>query len=544
MNDPSKLDMTVLNRDAILNNIMYMDYDAQNGDSVNNILDNAGVKLDNKIAKAMNEGMSRSEAEAKYADDIRRLNATRNAVERNPNVGELKLVGQSSQMNDPATGQPYEKGGLSASAFVDDVSNPSEVTVVYRGTGKGEWFDNGIGLAGNRVTTEQQVQAQQYFDAIVEEYGWDQSRPKVHMTGHSKGGNKNQYTVMMSKYSDLIVDGYSMDGQCMSPEEIEWMRKELGDEEFERRRSKLYAISADNDYVNILGANRDGRLIPDDQIYYLESTMDGKKWHYSDCYMNEDGTLTGFTEQGEISQFLQSMSETLMDLPAPLRGIITEGAMSLAQIFLGGTDPVNGESISYAKLMASVPMILELLPASVITLIGDKFGVDLGWLSNAVSVVTLFLLWQTNVGAFTIGLVIDIALYIRDKLIELGEKCKELTQRFVAFINNTINKIKDWYKRNFNEGYKYAQSHPFIWVDTYLLRGYADRVAAVNRRLDRVDRRMDGLYDEVRKLDIGKLQWADMKTGYSRDLVKCVNYLLETAADFENAEARILNANA
>lgn len=83
-------------------------------------------------------------------------------------------------MNDPSTGAPYESGGLSACTFQDNLDNPSSVTVVYRGTGGGEWYDNGLGLSGITVATDQQSQATEYFDYIVKQNGWDTSKPDIY----------------------------------------------------------------------------------------------------------------------------------------------------------------------------------------------------------------------------------------------------------------------------------------------------------------------------------------------------------------------------
>ena len=248
MNDTSQINNQVLNRDAALNTLMYLGgyYEGvADGTSVNDIVAIARDRMDSKINKLRSAGKTEEEIRSECGDDLRKINILENSVKNDPGMGKLMIANQSCNMTDPQTGLPYEKHGLSACTFQDSLNNPSSVTVVYRGTGAGEWYDNGLGLSGLIGGTDQQNQATDYFNDVVQRNGWNYSKPEVHITGHSKGGNKTQYVVMTSMYSDLIVNGYSLDGQCMSHEEIEYLKELLGEEEFEKRRNKLYSISAD-----------------------------------------------------------------------------------------------------------------------------------------------------------------------------------------------------------------------------------------------------------------------------------------------------------
>ena len=109
------------------------------------------------------------------------------------------------------------------------------------------------------------------------------------------------------------------------------------------------------------------------------------------------------------------------------------------------------------------------------------------------------------------------------------------------FLSSTVNKAKDWYNRNLNAGYKYASANPQITVDTYKLRDYAQRLQRINGRISRLDGRLDSLYWRVGLLDLWNLMQADILTGYSWRLNRCVSYLNDTATDFENAESALLN---
>lgn len=79
-----------------------------------------------------------------------------------------------------------------------------------------------------------------------------------------------------------------------------------------------------------------------------------------------------------------------------------------------------------------------------------------------------------------------------------------------------------------------------IIVDTYKLNQYAQRIATVNSRINRLDRRLDTLYTRVGLLGLWNLMQADALTCYSWRLVRCQSYLQQTALDFEGTERLIL----
>ncbi|MFR1474249.1 MAG: Mbeg1-like protein [Hydrogeniiclostridium mannosilyticum] len=98
--------------------------------------------------------------------------------------------------------------------------------MVYRGTGDGEWLDNGLGMT--QASTRQQEEAARYFDYVVEHNGLNGS-DDITVTGHSKGGNKSQYVTVNSEYKDYI-------DQCISwmdrafPQAIAAFKEKYGEE--------------------------------------------------------------------------------------------------------------------------------------------------------------------------------------------------------------------------------------------------------------------------------------------------------------------------
>lgn len=110
-----------------------------------------------------------------------------------------------------------------------------------------------------------------------------------------------------------------------------------------------------------------------------------------------------------------------------------------------------------------------------------------------------------------------------------------------SFCKRVSNAVKTFLDKYFNQGYKYASENSYIKVDTAALRRYADRLVKVNNRIAKLDRRMDSLYKEVGLLDIWNLLQADLLTGYSWRLHRCINYLNDTASDFESVERSLAN---
>ena len=530
MNSTENINTDVLRRDVVLNTLLYLNFDVDDGASV-------------EVAVRQLEYMR--DHDQLTPDEVRQVNVIRAAIDDDPSIGRLIIMNQTSKMDE----MNFEAGGIKACTFQDSATNPQNVTVAFMGTNSGEWVDNGIGLSGKVTSTQQQDQAEAYYNYVVEKNHWDVNKPDIlHLTGHSKGGNKVQFIVMNSKYSDLITDANSIDGQSMSQEAMADMRRRLGDEEFERRRNKLYSFAAAEDYVNVLGVTFDGRLVPDDHIYYMGYTLLGYKWHYPDCLLKDDGTLTHFTEQGIISNYLEHLSKQVMTLPSPLRGIVTDGLMTALQVFMGRSYPVNGvwndlnEWDITKKMFQSIPMVVVLLKTAWLDTQLDRiegllgfFGLDveLSWIATF---MTGFYSIIAAVAGLALGVVVDIAHFLKDTIDSICEKIKGVVDGAVDFLKKCIDGLSTWFNKTFNKGYRYAEDHPEIKIDTAQMRNFASRLQAVNRRIVSVDRRLDNMYYRVGLLDLWNLMRADLLTGYSWRLDRCANYLNDTAEEFERVE--------
>ena len=278
-----------------------------------------------------------------------------------------------------------KQGGMKSCVLTDSAG---AVHVIFAGTGAGEWIDNGEGLSGipeynlyekydktgrllyttsapHDYATDQQTEALNWFNKLCTQNGWNKTTPTI-VSGHSKGGNKAQFVAINS---DLVTECYSFDGQGFSPEAITMFRSHFPD--YENRRSKIYSLSADNDYVNVLGE----RLPPDQNVIFLRSSGIGGDpfaYHYMETLLNEQGGLNPQAPQDEISRYIQNLSDTIMSMPPEERQHITLSIMSVFQHLLGGsTAPVNGDHVSDSD---TVKGVISALAPTVTSLILTKDG--------------------------------------------------------------------------------------------------------------------------------------------------------------------------
>ena len=285
------------------------------------------------------------------ARDIYRLNILKNAIKANKVIANSK-IGNLTQ----------SKSGLTACSFQKPDGN---ISVVFKGTGDGEWIDNGEGLSGigeentyityakggeiiyrytvqNDYATDQQVEALNWFRSTASKSNWS-VHSKITVSGHSKGGNKAQFIAIKSS---LVDDCYSFDGQGFSPEALADFKKQYG-EKYEERRLCIRSFSADNDYVNVLGK----QLVPQSHIYYFKS------WaglHNIEAILDKNGNLRPQTEQGILSEYIETFSNELMQMHPSVRQYATLGVMNIFQKYLGRGVAVNGDSVSLEKTLAGI----------------------------------------------------------------------------------------------------------------------------------------------------------------------------------------------
>ncbi len=333
------------NNEAILNTYLY--------------LADKSIPKENKSLKTIVSDLENAYLNEKTVPwkkrDIQRLNIIKNAVSDNEFLSDSKLINFT-----------YSKSGLTACCF----DNPDNtISVVFKGTGDGEWIDNGEGLSGipeentyityakdgkaenfitlkNDYATDQQTEALNWFNKKASENSWG-IYSKITVSGHSKGGNKAQFITMNS---DIIKLCFSFNGQGFSPEALDSFKENLNID-YEKRRYKVFGFSACNDYVNALGK----RLVPFENTYYFESF---RGLHNIEAILDDKGNLRPLCKQGILSGYIESVSDEIMSLPPTLRQHATLGIMNIFQKYLGEGEPVNGDNVSVKKTLSGLTIAL------------------------------------------------------------------------------------------------------------------------------------------------------------------------------------------
>lgn len=331
----------------ILNTYMYLDYkEAENGMTVKEILADLSSSHD-----CMPGGIHYGE-----------YTVLKQAAE-NPEIGGL-VIGNQSHLMDFDT-------GTSACTFK---SAEGSVYVVYRGTGDGEWPDNGIGMT--EASTTQQKRALAYFETVVERENLTEEQ-KVVITGHSKGGNKAQYVTMSTKYHELLDACYSIDGQGFSKKAIDGWKESYGEQEYEMRRSKITGICGENDYVNVLGYS----IVLQDKVRYVKTPVKVENFagyhdiKYMFASLEQDavtgqpvtvfhGTKNSYVaEQGKLGSYAAVLSAALMELEPDKRDGCAATLMQLMELAGERKTGINGEQLTILDIKdflgTGIPLIAE-----------------------------------------------------------------------------------------------------------------------------------------------------------------------------------------
>ncbi|MBD5548084.1 MAG: DUF2974 domain-containing protein [Lachnospiraceae bacterium] len=424
----------------VLDTFMYLDYkEARDGTSLNTILKD----LEN-LADYGGGGVHYGE-----------YTVLKKAAE-NEEIGSLIITCQSVNMG-------YDTGTCACTFMTPDESS---IYVVYRGTGDGEWPDNGIGMTS--ASTTQQERALSYFEQVVETLDIKDSQRLI-VTGHSKGGNKAQFVAMETKYSGILDVCYSVDGQGFSEKAIEEWKERYGEKGYRSRTEKLYGIHGENDYVSALGNS----IIPKDHIRYVETPVeknnfagyhDIKYMFASLIYDENDGScITVFNgrknrdvgRRGELGNYAALLSAGVMELPSKNRDGCAAVIMHLMEVSDGQKKGINGERLKLTDLkdftLQGIPIIAQSL--------FEEEGRELlkSYLSGDVQLgrssfeVTLQVNYQVLLGQ---AKALDQAAVHVWKLLE---EMKEMSCKVPKYMKNgdifcrrlerTVSEVEEWYKK-------------------------------------------------------------------------------------------------
>lgn len=485
----------------LLNNLIYTDYVAD-GKQVKDIID----KMEENHFKIKSCEMT--------TDEWKEIAETIKADEK---LMEYTVTNYRSGSGDD--------NGMRVACFVDDEKNPQDINVVFRGTGNAnEWRDNGEG--GYVIETQQQVAARDYINGLPEEYG-----NNLTVSGHSKGGNKAQYVTITT---DKIGRCVSFDGQGFSEEFLNEYADEIA-----ARRNKITSISAEKDVVNAL-------LYPIAGTQIFIETPEQKNtllYHKPNILIDKNGNFGKRTEPSEMSVLINEFSTYLIsNMEEPARSYTINNLIAVV-VYIIHDEKEDNFAIKTALSLSIAAGHIDDSFFNIIEKVLGKTAKDTSVYLLSVVYPALFVDdLIPGIDKHRDEIVIKLVAFsriIQRELEVLDEKAIRFSKFFVAAVNNFVGNVRAVFDKGIYVGNSSALANSYIRIDTGRMRWYADRLNRVNSRIAALDRRLDKLYRKVGLADLFALVQADAMTRYDWRLKKCVNYLYDTAYDFERADNSI-----
>lgn len=466
--------------------------------------------------------------------------------------------------------QPGFEGssGAKGAAFYSTNSDGSvnDIYVAYRGTGEGRWYDNGD--AFNKEYSRYQQDAAEYFDSVMSDPRISESS-NVIVTGHSKGGNEAQFAALASKKAYLVDKCFSFDGQGFSPEAVEYFKKLYGEDFYKQQLQKMYSISGDNDFVNVLGI----KVIPDENTIYIKTPTDNYDFKQShapyqtpkgdnidwdnvelrgNLFDYNNGTFYETTkEQRELAALAKSLSDNIMSLPPEEREDVCRTIMTIAEFGAG----MNGETATIEEWMGLLQKSDTIFENVIFSWDGQKwinrsihdalrryvFQIENGEESNVfVEIICNLVALYIQVKAERFILIVYGFVKLVSKIAEYAEKLARVIE-FCANVAKAVEKcLRYILDANYRAAQNYIKNENVLTLHTDDLRGLAQRLWAVNGRLGTLDSRIDGLYWKVKWSDLWNLLSSDLKICWSQKINACADCLNDTAQRFDDAEQKIL----
>ena len=227
--------------------------------------------------------------------------------------------------------------------------------VIFRGTGSNEeWEDNARGIFES--DTLGQKAAAQFVKKAYKNYGKHTKFRRIIVAGHSKGGNKAQYSAITlpEEYVDL---SFSFDGQGFSAAFLEKYINEI-----EQRKHVIHLISERRGFVHALGFQIDkttyytGRR--GDHRHELPHGEPIGNFHTPDAMRNTIGNLGMPSIDSPISNTVNLLVKYYLETPK-YRPQLEKTALGLTSLMHENED--NKESINAITniLIAIIDLIAE-----------------------------------------------------------------------------------------------------------------------------------------------------------------------------------------
>ena len=382
-----------------------------------------------------------------------------------------------------------------------------------------DWVEADLGILnsdGGNKTTNQYQEAKAFlsdesFKSTINKYN------NVTLTGHSLGGNLAAFSMIVA---DECGVGYNFE-RCVS-----FDGPGFSDEFIDHYKDAIAKQSSKIDHYKWSFVGSILHPLPGENGKFIKVTPESISNFLSGGFTRHSTSSIDFTEDGYVQEGKQDFIAVITEkftrladaLPAPigdtLSGIIGSG-------LLFGFEHKGITITAIAAFAISHPVVTAKVVAFALVVLTVEY------------VGEHFETWINNVVDFACNAFNTAKNWTKEKIAE-----------FCNGVKQTVNGIVEWYKSNFDQSYKDAQNYlacnTVICLHTYDLHSLAERLWAINGRLESLDHRLDNLYKQVKWTDLWNLLRADFKVGWSSKINSCANCLNDTANRFESAEQQIL----
>lgn len=518
-------------------------------------LGSSGVDLYSGKAKSFSEiwNEMNTEGTAAHAAYLGMSSDNKQLIKELANSGRYKDMSISNFVKDPAKSNI---NGFPSVGTDEHMEQFAAVTITYEQDGKTYNYVSYRATDGSSdgwaedlamlysMNTQAQSDSTAYMNIIAgmtEEY--------ITGGGHSKGGGDFEYAYLFcdDEVRKRIVKGYVYDSPGLS-EEV------LSNTKYYEKYKKITEGSFVCPQDSIIGQV----LHEGDNATFVHSVESGFNQH--DPYsweINPSSSSFVPDEQTELSKFLNdALDNAVINMSQEEKEAFfafvsyllynsgDEGIDGLGKLFASGWKNEDG-SINWSKLGE----IWDVISKDWDSMSSEERKAFLESLGTVIAAfaATAYDVAKEKVEEWLEKKKQEFEQKIHDAWVAAKDWINEKREGFRNFLDNVyksvvagLNKVAGWIK-SLLAGARYSSANPYVQVDTYKLRLYAQRIQDVNRRISNLDRRLDSLYWRVGLLDLWNLMQADLMTGYSWRLLRAASYLNETASDFDSIETELIN---
>ncbi|MGY3715149.1 Mbeg1-like protein [Sutcliffiella cohnii] len=513
------------------------------------------------IAELLSYNNDGNEISQEYLDNlIRDLEVEKSVVSlSSAKINQLIQYNSNNNNNNPLNWKiidTYDRNNEGQSGFYGVVIDTGEgIVVSFRGSESPtllqnihqDWIKADLALIAGRLT-DQQKDVESFLDQLKED-GFFKKFDNITFAGHSLGGNLAEHATFYAAelgVIDKVSNTISYDGPGFSRGYLESHKEYI-----ELATKNVNMLHVEQSFIGGLLERPDGV-----NHFYADLIGEGPVQHGTEnVHFDSKGNIVE-GKQTWLSKVITPFSQGMDRLIGPVESaVLVHGLIGLTTLGWAIKDKLvneKGELTTAGKILVTTVGIS--LTAAVIVLgpIGTvAVTLALAKMAVAILAVVVLAIAAVIVFDFVMDIVEAVADYVTQVLIP--QMLEALASTVASMLNwsrergaEFLNMLQTGFTaifsglRNLFGSRSQAVATPYIKVDTYKLRRYAERLESIKGRISTIDSKLNALYFSEGLLDIIHLAIAQQLPS-KRKINRCIDYLHETANDFEKTEQKIMN---